>query len=1067
MIKQFLLPLLFMSSFAFAQDITIQGQLMAMNPGLSAKFTQVETYEIDVEAVRLMFRNHPRSAMEVELILGGKSHLLQLYKYNVYTKDCKVRHSTANGIIDTEPNADIETYRGYNANFGGQECAITFAKNYMSLMFKEGDETYHLEQIPYELNDYNPNHFILYDTRHVISNPGVLCGADEYTKFKAEHKHDLEGNDERNRRCWEVDIALACDFTWYAFYRRDPAIAEARMITILNLVIGDWYGGRLVEDYLYNAAGIFIAEDSARDPFRGINDIFAQLNQFNAVGFGLFNGGFDVASCWTKKYTAGVVGVAFLPGTCVLTPFNICSEYVFDNNLMRQLQSHELGHNWNCVHDPGGSPWIMAPVINGSFMWSGASQWAISDWGFRIRGCLGDCSAGDIPFAEFEADPTDGCIPLVVRFNNMSSNATTYKWKFPGGTPSTSTAANPIVTYNTVGSFPVELEIANSKCSTNIEKLDYIVTRDKPRNVFFVDGAVNNNNDVEFFGYADRADTYKWKFHDGTTDEGDYVIKTYPKEGTFDVEMCAENDCGQTCVKRKISNFFKPTADFTSDTMAGCAPTTIKFFDQSSSNVINWTWSFPGGTPTGSFVKNPIVKYNNPGKYKVKLVVSSLKNNDQIEKDTFIIIDSLPLANFDAVVNVSTVKFNNQTLYGKSWKWDFGDGKTSTEKDPEHIYPDGRYEVKLTAINGCGNTVIKKFVTVGAKPIAGFAVDNQKGCIPYTVQFQNTSTAKAQTFEWYFPGGNPSSSTTKEPIVTYNSIGSYNVKLVARAGIEADSISQNNYITVGEKPTSEFQNSVTGFISYFSDLSKKADTYFWEFGDGKTSTEKSPNHNYGVEGEFNVRLITQNECGVDTVEKQIAVYLIPKVNFGSDTIRGCAPLKIKFLDKSSVDVLEWSWQFESGTPLTSSQKNPVVIFNKAGKYTVKLTVKNGNGTNSATKLRYVEVISPLKCPKLPPKKKGTEADPAEGLSLDNKIYNRSRTEYEVNVFPNPTKDEIFVQAKSGTKLTLMSLTGQVLLQKTVQANTESLNVSPYEIGTYLLKVDHVDYNEVIKVIVNR
>ncbi|MCC6816709.1 MAG: PKD domain-containing protein [Saprospiraceae bacterium] len=1062
----FLLPLLLITNLLFSQDLTIEGITMPANPGLSAKFNNVETYNIDVEKVRLQFRNHVRSSMEVELILGNKSHILQFYKYNIYGKDCKVRHATSKGLIDTDPNPDIETYRGYNANFGGQEAAVTFAKNYMSLMFREGGETYHLEQVPFELADSDPNHFILYDSKGVISNKNVTCGADEYSKFKTQHKHDLEELKERNKRCWEVDIALCCDFSYYVFYRRDAGIAEARMTTVLNLVQTDWYGGRLVEDYIYTISGIFIPEDSLRDPWYNVNDIFEQLNVFNQVGFTLFQGGFDVATNWTKKYTSGAVGVAYLPGTCVLTPFNICSEFTLDNGLCRQLQSHELGHNWNCVHDPGGSPFIMAPVVNGSFLWSGASIWAISDWTFRIKGCLGDCSAGDIPYAEFEAIPTEGCIPLVVQFNDMSVNATTYKWKFPGGTPSTSTAKNPVVTYNTVGSFPVELEIANPKCSTNIEKLDYIVTRDKPRGVYFNFGAANGGNEIEFFAYGDRVDKFTWKFHDNTTDEGPYVIKVYPKEGNFTVEMCAENDCGKTCVTQKVSNYFVPIADFTSDTVAGCAPTTIKFFDQSSSNVINWTWSFPGGTPNGSFVKNPIIKYERPGKFKVKLIVSSLKNNAQITKDTFITIDSLPLAQFDAVVNLSTVKFNNSTLYGKSYKWDFGDGKTSTEENPEHVYPDGRYEVKLTATNACGNTIVKKFVTVGARPIAGFAVDNQSGCIPYTVQFQNTSTNKATVFEWFFPGGNPSTSTDKEPIVTYNNVGSFDVKLIARAGVESDSIAQVGYITVGEKPSSDFQNSVTGFVAFFTDQSKKVNKYFWEFGDGKTSTEKSPRHDYGVEGEFNVRLITENECGVDTFEKLIAVYLIPKVNFGSDTIRGCAPLKIKFLDKSSVDVLEWAWQFEAGSPASSSQKNPVITFDKAGKYTVKLTVKNGNGTNSATKLKYVEVISPLKCPKLPPKKKGTNPTEA-GTSLNDAIYSRSSLDYQVNVFPNPVNEEIYIQAKSGTKLTLMSLTGQVLISRIANNTTESLDVRNYSIGTYLLKIDHQEYNEVIKVIVNR
>ncbi len=1069
--KILLLPLLFLSIYLKAQEFVIDAIPRANEPIYSTKFRKVESYTIDVESVRLKLKNSKRSSVEFDINLDGKVHRLQLFKYNVYKHNCEVRYGTPTGMASRPPNPYIETYRGYAANLGGKEAALTVGKNYLSIMFRERDEAYYLEQVPVEFNDLDPNHFVLYDTKGVISTQNATCGADEVSKFKIDHKEDLEHKNERNRFCYEVDIALACDFEWYKFYRRDPAFSEARMVTVMNLMQTDWYGtgvggsGRLVADYIYNLSGVYIAEDSTRDPWYGINDPIAQLEKFNQVGFTLFPNGFDVATNWTNKYKSGIVGIAYLPGTCVLTPFNVCSEYTFDNNLLRQLQSHELGHNWNCVHDPGGSPWIMAPVVNGSNQWSGASIWAVSDWTWRIRACLGDCSGGDIPIAEFEADPEEGCLPLVVKFNNMSTNATNYKWKFPGGTPSTSTAVNPIITYNTIGVFNVELEALNPKCTVSVEKLNYIITDDKPSNVSIAWGNVNGY-DAEFFGSGNRCDESIWKFHDGTTEEGSYAQKTYAKEGIYDVEYCCKNRCGETCVKTKVGIYVFPVADFTSDTTKGCAPTTIKFFDQSSSNVIAWTWSFPGGTPTGAATKNPVVKYTRPGTYKVKLAVNSSKYFTSITKEMYITIDSLPLADFDPSINGADVTFNNNSLYEKTHLWEFGDGTTSTEENPTHTYRDGRYEVKYTAMNDCGNTVIKKIITIGTKPIAGFTVDNQKGCVPYTVEFHNASTATAKFFRWYFPGGSPSTSTDKDPIITYNTIGNYDVKLVASSGTEEDSTLQNGFITVQEGPTSDFQNSVTGFISYFTNLSNKANTYYWDFGDGKSSTEKSPNHNYGVEGEFTVRLITENECGIDTFERLVAVYLIPKVNFTVDTIRGCAPFKAQFLDRSSVDVLEWNWQFESGTPGTSTQKNPVITFDKAGKFTVKLSVKNGNGTNSATKLRYIEVISPTQCPKRPPKKTGT--NPVnENLEGSEQIFTRASSDQSVNVYPNPSSDELIIEAQLGTKFTVLSLTGSQQISGLIKSPLEKIDVSQLSPGTYFLKIDHKDFNEVIKIVINR
>ncbi|MBK9641761.1 MAG: PKD domain-containing protein [Saprospiraceae bacterium] len=327
---------------------------------------------------------------------------------------------------------------------------------------------------------------------------------------------------------------------------------------------------------------------------------------------------------------------------------------------------------------------------------------------------------------------------------------------------------------------------------------------------------------------------------------------------------------------QNIGVYTYPIAEFTSDTTWGCAPKTIKFFDRSSSNVINWTWSFPGGTPSGSFQKDPVVKYTNPGVYKVKLSVNTPKFSTSITKEMYIRIDSIPDAKFSYQLNGPNVSFTNKSVYANTHFWDFGDGTTSVEESPNHQYRDGRYEVRYTATNACGSTTVKDVVIIGTKPTAGFRTQTPIGCVPFTVQYENTSTSSATDFIWTFPGGNPSTSTARNPIVTYNAKGKYDAKLVAKNFLESDSLTLTDFIEVKIAPTAEFQNSITGFVAYFTNLSTEATNYYWDFGDNKTSTEANPSHNYGVEGEFNVRLITENECGIDTFDKLIAVYLFQK-----------------------------------------------------------------------------------------------------------------------------------------------------------------------------------------------
>lgn len=72
----------------------------------------------------------------------------------------------------------------------------------------------------------------------------------------------------------------------------------------------------------------------------------------------------------------------------------------------------------------------MSPVVNGSGTWSFQSMNEIQVYTLSNGGCLNDCSGGNIPVAEFSADPPYGCIPLTVQFNNLSVNGVSYKWSF-------------------------------------------------------------------------------------------------------------------------------------------------------------------------------------------------------------------------------------------------------------------------------------------------------------------------------------------------------------------------------------------------------------------------------------------------------------------------------------------------------------------------------------------------------------------------------------------------------------------------------------------------------------
>ena len=84
---------------------------------------------------------------------------------------------------------------------------------------------------------------------------------------------------------------------------------------------------------------------------------------------------------------------------------------------------------------------------------------------------------------------------------------------------------------------------------------------------------------------------------------------------------------------------------------------------------------------------------------------------------------------------------------------------------------------------------------------------------------------------------------------------------------------------------------------------------------------------------------------------------LPYSNFTADTLVGCPGLVVHFSDVSAPNISQWQWSFPGGSPTTSTQQNPVVTYNTEGLHAVTLTVTNGNGQNTQTKISYINIVS--------------------------------------------------------------------------------------------------------------
>ncbi len=575
-------------------------------------------------------------------------------------------------------------------------------------------------------------------------------------------------------------------------------------------------------------------------------------------------------------------------------------------------------------------------------------------------------TGGSNPQAEFSADITEGCGPLTVEFTDLSTNSpSTWSWTFEGGTPATSSLQNPVVIFEDAGDFSVVLSVSNIDGQDETTKLNYITAEAAPLPSFIaeVNGGevILTNTSGDIVGSS-----YDWNFGDSST--GSALVSpshTYSESGQYVITLTATNDCGSVTFSQAVdididASTAAPSASFNSSVTNGCGPLTVEFADASSNAPISWNWTFEGGTPATSTEQNPTVVFENPGSYTVILEAANAVGNDMEVQLSYITVITEPDVDFDLGENGLEVSFNNRTLFGNSFEWDFGDGNISSEINPTNTYAEGgTYRVSLTSTNDCGSETETRTIIVSEllAPQADFTSTSADGCAPLIVTFMDLSTNNPDNWLWSFDGGDITTSNEQNPTVTFENPGAYTVILQAGNEIGSNSSVVTAYINVFDEPIADFELASFSESVSFTNNSTDATEYLWEFGDGETSEEAEPTHTYAMNGTYVVTLTAINPCSssIATMEVEVDGIAVPSAAFSVNAQSGCAPFEVSFTDESLNSPTAWTWLFEGGEPATSNEQNPVVTYNTPGTYDVTLSVSNAIGNNVVNRTEVVIV----------------------------------------------------------------------------------------------------------------
>ncbi|HQQ13010.1 MAG TPA: PKD domain-containing protein [Bacteroidales bacterium] len=472
--------------------------------------------------------------------------------------------------------------------------------------------------------------------------------------------------------------------------------------------------------------------------------------------------------------------------------------------------------------------------------------------------------------------------------------------------------------------------------------------------------------------------TYLWNFGDGSTSAEMHPQKTYAAGGMYEVSLLAAK-ADSSCASTYTFTVFVGESPLECSAMFYYVPqanslNTISFIDISFGNPTSWVWDFGDGITAAE--QNPVHSYVANGTYMVTLSIANPETQCQSAITMPVFVGDSIISGCMAMFDYYPGSAPNEIMFLdksfgagiSSWSWDFGDNTVSNEQNPVHQYnQNGMYMVTLSIAdqaNQCANSITLP-VFVGDSIITG--------CMAMFGYYPGANTSELVFVDksfgdnissWSWDFGDNTVSNEQNPVHQYNSPGVYPVSLTIQNadGSCFNTYSEMVYVGANAGCYAMFEALlVPGFNTAFMFQNFSSGSFtscHWDFGDGNSSTEFSPTHEFANPGFYDVCLSISSgdsSCFSSycmTVMAGGSTGCMAKFAYYPDTLNGQSGLQ--FMDMSLGQIESRYWDFGDGQ--SSDETNPLHVYAASGIYNVCLTVTGSDASGTTCTSTWCENV---------------------------------------------------------------------------------------------------------------